>query len=705
MNITDKLYVCIKKQSAPRSEKWLARQLKVKAHEIAPALDELEDKGRIYRTEGGDYRAVNERYVYEGRVVVTAGGRAYVWLPDGRELPLDMPRRIAFAGETARVFVPKAEPPVALLIGAPEEFPWGGRSLELETAVSDIEYPPLYRAGYERSVRYLLSPLGSMRRMFRCELTGIERELHEGDVVRVRIDARPMRGDIVKCRLVRIERADPGLKLYEAALEERYGLDAERPEPDEAQLRMLNSLNAQGMSDAGRRDLRGEVCFTIDGDTAKDFDDAVSLRREEGRVLLGVHIADVAQFVRAGSPIDAEACRRGTSVYLPWRTVHMLPEALSCGLCSLMPDEDRLALTCEMEVENGAVRDYRIFPSIIHSRARLTYACVNRLLAGEDGSGVPEELHAVLKDMRRLADALNRRRSARGAINFDSAELEFRLDETGMPVELIPRAQGPAESMIEEFMLLANQTVAAHMLKNGLGCIYRVHEKPDAESVTRLEELVSRLGIAWHAGASPEPRAFQRLLELSQDSPARAMIQTAALRAMSKARYSEKPLGHFGLALADYCHFTSPIRRYPDLIVHRLLHLSFAGAEGAQERLRQALPALAAACSACELNAAAAEREADSLLQCAYMLGREGEEFAGAVSGMSSWALFIALDNGCEGAVPLRTLDEYYTADEAMTRMVSDSGNVLEIGMRVAVRVSGVSLAEPRVYLTLSARA
>ena len=189
---------------------------------------------------------------------------------------------------------------------------------------------------------------------------------------------------------------------------------------------------------------------------------------------------------------------------------------------------------------------------------------------------------------------------------------------------------------------------------------------------------------------------------MSADSPARSLIQTSALRAMKKAKYSEKPLGHFGLALHDYCHFTSPIRRYPDLLVHRLLHLSFVGrTSGAYNRLVDELPERAAMCSACELNAATAEREADSLLKCAYMLGREGEEFAGSISGMCSWAIFIELDNMCEGAVPLRTLDEYYTADEAMTRMVSDSGRVLEIGMRVRVRATSVALAEPRVYLEL----
>ncbi len=701
MNIVDKLYVCIKKQSAARSEKWLARQLKLKARDIAPALEELEDKGRIYRTESGDYRAVNDRYTYDGRVVLTASGRAYVWLPDGRELPLEMRRRVAFAGEQVRAFVPKAEEPCALLVGVPERFPNGEAELELMTAVTDVELPPRYEPGREAEARYLLSPLGSMRRLFRCELTGVERELARGDVVRVRIARRPMHGDLVRCQLVRIESAQSGLRLFMSALEERYELSRERPEPDEAQQAALDSLHRQGLDDPQRRDLRDEVCFTIDGDTAKDFDDAVSLRRDGGRLLLGVHIADVSHFVRPGMPWDAEAYSRGTSVYLPWYTFHMLPEALSCELCSLKPDVDRLALTCEMELEDGIVRDYEIYPSVIHSNARLTYAQVNRLFDG-DAQAVPPELAPILLDMRRLSATLGKRRSARGAINFESSEVEFKLDENGTPLEILKRQQGPAELLIEEFMLLANQTVAAHMLANDLGCVYRVHEKPDGEDVRKLEELARNLGIDWRAGREPEPRAFNRLLDMSADSPARSLIQTSALRAMKKAKYSEKPLGHFGLALHDYCHFTSPIRRYPDLLVHRLLHLSFAGrTSGAYNRLVDELPERAAMCSACELNAATAEREADSLLKCAYMLGREGEEFAGSISGMCSWAIFIELDNMCEGAVPLRTLDEYYTADEAMTRMVSDSGRVLEIGMRVRVRATSVALAEPRVYLEL----
>lgn len=705
LNITDKLYVLIKKQSAARSEKWLARQLKVKSREIMPALDELEDKGRIYRTDSGDYRAVNDKYVRDGRVVLTASGRAFVWLDDGRELPLDMPRRIAFAGEQVQVLLLKGEEPSALLIRTPDEFPGGGRELELEAAVSDAEYPALYSEGDERRVRYLLSPLGSMRRLFRCEISGVEQELQRGDVARVRIGSRPVRGDILRARLLRIEPDPNGLELYRAALEERFGLDAEYPELDDGQVAMLRNLEKEGLGDEQRRDLRSLTCFTIDGDTAKDFDDAVSLRHEGGRTLLGVHIADVSHFVRQGMAIDGEARRRGTSVYLPWRTIHMLPEELSCELCSLMPDVDRLAMTCEMEIEDGMVRDYAIFPSIIHSHARLTYADVNELLAG-DCARIPEQLKPVLREMRRLADVLAKRRHARGAINFESSEVEFRLDESGAPIELVPRVQGPAESLIEEFMLLANQTVAVHMLRNDMGCVYRVHEKPDANDIAELEKTAAGLGISWRAGANAEPRAIQRLLELSEDSPAKALIQTSALRAMTKARYSEKPLGHFGLALEDYCHFTSPIRRYPDLLVHRLLHYALSGRtlSGGCKRLTSELPALAAACSACELNAAAAEREADNLLKCAYMLSHVGEEFEGAISGMCSWAVFASLDNFCEGAIPLRTLDEYYTADEAMTRMVSDSGNVLEIGMRIRARVSNVSLAEPRVYMTLSDR-
>lgn len=703
MTITDKLYTCIKKQSAPRSDRWLAKQLKVKTRDIAKPLDELEDCGRIYRTDTGDYRATNEKYTYNGRVVLTAGGRAYVWLPDGRELPLEMPRRVAFAGEDVRVFLPKVEPPTALLIRTPDKLPGGGDSMELAAAVCDIERPPLYREGDEQEIRYLLSPLGNIRRLFRCEMDGLNTELQNGDIVRVRISERPMRGDIMRAKLVQIERNANALSVFEDALEERYDLTVERPEPDENQLKMLRSLQEQGLSEQNRHDLRDSVCFTIDGDTAKDFDDAVSLRTSGGNTILGVHIADVSHFVRTGSPIDGEAYRRGTSVYLPWRTIHMLPETLSCDLCSLMPDVDRLAITCEMRIEHGRVVDYDIFPSVIHSNARLTYNEVNKLLAGEP-SEVPSELHGVLNDMRTLADELADVRHARGAINFESSEVEFRLDDGGMPVEIIQRVQGKAESLIEEFMLLANECVAAHMQKNGLGCVYRIHEKPAREDIARLEELATNLGIKWRAGNSPEPRAFQRLIELSEDIPAKALLQTSALRTMTKARYSEKPIGHFGLALRDYCHFTSPIRRYPDLLVHRLLHFSFDGRadSGSCHKLQQELPERAAACSACELNAAAAEREADNLLKCAYMLSHVGEEFAGTISGICSWAIFASLDNYCEGAIPLRTLDEYYTADEAMTRMVSDSGNVLEIGMRVHVRVESVSLAEPRVYFTLT---
>lgn len=700
MTVTDKLYICIRKQTAARSARWLARQLKLKMRDIEQSLDELEERGSIYRTDAGDYRAVNEKYTYDGRVVLTAGGRAYVWLPDGRELPLEMPRRVAFAGEQARVFLPKMEPPTALLIRTPDKFPGGNDSMELTASVSDVDDLPY--SDNKEGTRYILNPLGNIRRLFRCAITAKSGALKAGDIVRVRINERPMHGDIMRADLVRVEQDENELKVFEDAIEERYGLDADRPEPDENQIKMLRSFQEQGIAQTNRRDLRDEVCFTIDGDTAKDFDDAVSLHSEDGQTILGVHIADVSHFVRTGSPVDGEAYRRGTSVYLPWRTIHMLPELLSCDLCSLMPDVDRLAITCQMRIENGRVVDYSVFPSVIHSKARLTYNEVNKLL-DDKPSNVPAELHVTLRKMRSLADKLADTRHARGAINFDSSDVEFKLDENGVPIEIIQRVQGKAESLIEEFMLLANECVAAHMQKNGLGCVYRIHEKPTSDDTARLEELAANLGVKWRAGSSPEPRAFQRLIELSEDIPAKILLQTAALRTMTKARYSEKPLGHFGLALRDYCHFTSPIRRYPDLLVHRLLHFSFDGRgdSGGCNKLKQELPERAAACSACELNAAAAEREADNLLKCAYMLSHEGEEFEGTISGMCSWAIFASLDNCCEGAIPLRTLDEYYTADEAMTRMASDSGRVLEIGMRVRVCVNDVSLAEPRVYLML----
>ena len=703
LNITDKLYIYLKKQNIARSDKWLARNLKLKVRDIAVSLEELEDSGRIYRTELGEYRAVNEKYVYSGRVVLTPSGRAYVWLSDGRELPLEMPRKVAFAGEEVKVFIPKGDQQTAILIEVPSELPGGGNKLELSTTVSDVDLPLLYRAGNEREIHYLLSPMGNIRRLFRCVISGLNTELKQGDIVRVRIIGRPMHGDMVHAELVHLEQSGSTLKVYEDALEERYGLDVEKPQPDETQLSMFARLQAQSMANPNRRDLRNDVCFTIDGDAAKDFDDAVSLHEKDDYVLLGVHIADVSNFVRTGMQTDNEAYARGTSVYLPWRTFHMLPEVLSCNLCSLMPDIDRLTITCQMKIKQGKVFDYEIFPSIIHSNARLTYNEVNKLLSGEQNA-VPEELHNVLKGMRKLADELAKVRHARGAISFESHEVEFILDNAGIPKELVKREQGSAEKLIEEFMLLANECVAAHMQKNGLGCVYRVHEKPSRDDVAHLEKLATNLGIKWRAGNMPEPRAFQRLIEMSEDIPGKVLLQTAALRSMTKARYSEKPLGHFGLALQDYCHFTSPIRRYPDLIVHRLLHFEFDGRtdSGSCHRLQQELPARAANCSACELNAATAEREADNLLKCAYMSAHEGEEFEGTLSGMSSWAIFVTLDNYCEGAVPLRTLDEYYTADESMTRMVSDSGNILEMGTRVKVCIDSVSLTEPRVYLLLT---
>lgn len=706
MNIAEKLFNLMKRQDKEQSAKWLARKVKAKPKEAQNALCELENAGRIYRTENGGYRAINEKYVYNGKAVITTGGRAYVWLPDGREVPLEMLRRIAFTGENIKVFLPKSEPQTALLTATPEKFPNGENKLEIEAVVSEVDRPPLYRTGDEKKIRYLLHPMGSLRKMFRCELHGVETELEKGDVVRVEISNRPMYGEVTRCKLICLhENAAEDLSIFTEALEARYGLARAGSALDERQRAMLAELNQQGMDEKSRHDCRNKIVFTIDGDAAQDFDDAVSLSHEGDKLILGVHIADVSHFVRSRSRIDTEAYARGTSVYLPWHTFHMLPTELSCGLCSLMPDADRLALSCEMEIENGMVKDYALFTSIIHSSARLTYNQVNKFFAGARDSGVPENIQPILTEMKALSKALARRKRERGAIDFDSSEVEFKLDASGMPVEITPRKQGTAESMIEEFMLLANQTVAAHMLKNDLGCVYRIHERPDYEDVHKLEELVQGLDINWNAGHNPEPRAFQQLIEMSRHSSSALLIQTSALRAMKKAKYSAKPVGHFGLALSDYCHFTSPIRRYPDLLVHRLLHYSLSKRtlSGSYARLAGSLPERASVCSACELNAAAAEREADNLLKCAYMMKHRGEVFEGVISGFSSWAVFVTLDNLCEGAAPFRSLNEYYTyADDGMAmRIVSDSGKALETGMKVSVRVKDTVLTEPRTYLEL----
>ena len=420
---------------------------------------------------------------------------------------------------------------------------------------------------------------------------------------------------------------------------------------------------------AGRLDLRDKLIITIDGAHARDLDDAVYLERDgQGRPVLGVHIADVSHYVPMGSPLDVEAWQRGTSVYFADQVVPMLPTELSNGICSLNPRVDRLTLSCIMTLApDGSVAEYRIVKSVIRTAERMNYPDCNALLQG--GSLGLEERYAhilpMLREMAGLSRVLERRRRLRGGLDLESRESEILCDDEGRPVSIRARAPGESEGIIESFMLAANECVARHLSQLQAPAVYRIHEKPSAEKAEALRAMLAPLG---YDVREPDNFSLQKLLDQARGTPQEFLVHTTVLRSLMKARYEPQNLGHFGLAAPYYCHFTSPIRRYPDLMVHRCLTALLDGAmEGKTgQKLSSAVGKAARQSSERELSAQTAEREIEKRYLAEYMASRTGETFAAAVSGVTRFGLFVLVEGGAEGFLPAEALPAPpYTFDEA----------------------------------------
>ena len=458
---------------------------------------------------------------------------------------------------------------------------------------------------------------------------------------------------------------------------------------------------------ADREDLRGESIFTIDGIDAKDLDDAVSIKMQGEDYILGVHIADVSHYVRPDSALDAEALKRGTSVYFPGSVIPMLPKRLSNGICSLNPNADRLALSCVMQIgPEGEVISYRIFKSVIRSCERLVYEDINKLLEGDEElkrrySHIYDEL--IL--MQKLSGILGKRRRVAGSIDFNAPEPEFTLDEEGRAVDVRVHERGVSNMMIEEFMLVCNQTVARHMRKNNLPAVYRIHEKPEKSKVENFISFIRGYGYNIKAKNLNEPKDYARLLDSLKGKPEERVISRLMLRTMQKAKYSQENTGHFGLAAQDYLHFTSPIRRYPDLIVHRMIHFSLEK-PAALGVWAKRMPAVALRTSERERAAQEAEWEGDDIKKAEYMLNHIGEKFDGVISGMCSTAFWVELDNTVEGMVPLSSLrDDFYIFDQERYVLTGrNTGARFKLGQSVRIKVTGASIRGRSVSFELAGK-
>ncbi|MBQ9762824.1 MAG: ribonuclease R [Phascolarctobacterium sp.] len=453
---------------------------------------------------------------------------------------------------------------------------------------------------------------------------------------------------------------------------------------------------------AGRRDLRHLPIVTIDGEDAKDLDDAVYVQQlSMDEFLLGVYIADVSYYVTEDSTLDKEARERGTSVYLVDRVLPMLPERLSNGICSLNAGVDRLSMACEMHINReGKVLDYEIFPAVIHVRHRLSYNIVREILAGDEALLAKyEDILPMVGLMDELREILHKKRARRGSIDFDLPEQRVILDEKLRPIEIVQRIHGNAESIIEEFMLAANETVAQHMFKQTWPFVYRVHDLPAEDKMQELAKLLANFNVKFKVSEEMEPAEIQRAVRAMEGRPEERLVSTVALRSMKQAVYQTDNIGHFGLAAKYYTHFTSPIRRYPDLIVHRLLREWMQNPvmpSAKAEPLTDKLDVIAEHSSLRERAAAEAERATVKLKMCEYMEEHIGEEFDGVVSGVTAFGMFVELPNGVEGLVHISSLmDDYYEFYEERYALVgTHTKNQYRLGDKVRIEVLQVNIQD-----------
>jgi ribonuclease R len=540
--------------------------------------------------------------------------------------------------------------------------------------------------------------------------SGESRDARPGDMVTVEITrwptaARPPLGRVTEV-LGGID--EPGVDTE--IILRKYGIIAEHGEAAVEEARRLGGA-VREKDLKGRTDFRRDVTVTIDGEHARDFDDAITLELlQNGNYWLGVHIADVAHYVPEGTALDEEGYERATSVYFPERAVHMFPSELATGLCSLNPDVDRLVQSCLMEIDRkGTVVRYELHDGVIHSNARMTYTDVNAILADRDPQVIAryQELVPLFERMRELFEILNKRRHRRGSIDFDLKEPEIVLDDEGMVEAITALERNVAHRLIEEFMLVANETVAQHLDDHEVPSLFRIHEEPDPLKVEEFEDFVTTLGYS--LGGPPDavqPRHFQKLVEKMQGTPEEKPIAFLMLRTMQKARYDPQNRGHFGLAARSYTHFTSPIRRYPDLVVHRSLRASRHGQLTAERReeLEEDLPEMARHTSERERRAADAERELVQWKKVRFMADKVGDEFEGYVTGVSAFGLFIELiEHFVEGLVHISTMaDDYYRfVERAHILRGENTGKEYRLGDRVRVQVIKVDMERRQVDLGL----
>lgn len=531
-----------------------------------------------------------------------------------------------------------------------------------------------------------------------------------GDLVSAEIISYPLRGRPPEGRIVKVIGRQGDFGIESEIIIEEYELPVEFSEACLAEAAQIPQEVTPAMR-KGRRDLRDLQTVTIDGEKARDFDDAISIQKTRRGYMLFVHIADVAAYIKEGTYLDHEAYQRGTSVYFPDRVLPMFPPEISNGICSLNPGVDRLAMTVEMEIDTtGDVLRYDIYNSVIQSDARMTYTTLREILVDKDQRQRKKyaTFLPMFEQMDELTEILRAKRIKRGSLDFDLPEPEVVLDLQGRMTDIITAERNRAHQIIEEFMIAANETVASHIEKTGAPFIYRVHDEPDPEKIADLADFLSTIGISLPLQKKIRPALLQKALDKAKGAPEEALVNTVLLCAMKQARYSTENIGHFGLASASYTHFTSPIRRYPDLIVHRILKAWLKGrldAPAYRERLAETLLQAAEHCSSRERIAMDAERDVISMLKLEFMRDKIGESYDGIITGVTAFGFFVQLtEYFVEGLVHVSTLsDDYYHYIENRHCLIGErKKRVFRIGDRVHVRVDRVERERRRIDFSIS---